>query len=48
MAEITSGTHARLGDAVLQAQKDYAATGVMPEMLDIYHLFGDPAMKIQP
>jgi hypothetical protein len=48
MAEITSGNHARLGDAVLEAQKAYAATGVMPEMLDIYHLLGDPAMRIQP
>ena len=47
MAEITSGTHARLGDAVLQAQKTYAATGVMPEMLDIYHLLGDPATRIR-
>jgi hypothetical protein len=47
MAEITSGNHARLGDAVLEAQKNYAATGVMPEMLDIYHLLGDPAMRIR-
>ena len=30
MAELTSGTHARLGDAILAAQQDYAETGAMP------------------
>jgi hypothetical protein len=47
MGEITSGRHARLGDAFLAAQQDYADSGEMPELLAIYHLFGDPAMKIR-
>ena len=48
VAELTSGTHARLGDAVLAAQKDYAQTGLMPELLSVYHLLGDPATDIRP
>ena len=48
VAELTSGTHARLGDAVLAAQKDYAETGLMPELLSVYHLLGDPATDIRP
>jgi hypothetical protein len=48
MAELTSGQHQRLGDAVLAAQKAYAQTGLMPELLSVYHLLGDPAMKIHP
>jgi hypothetical protein len=47
MGEITSGQHERLGDALLAAQKAYAETGAMPELLAIYHLFADPAMKVQ-
>jgi hypothetical protein len=41
-----SGEHARLGDAVLEAQKRYADTGAFPELLAIYHLFGDPALEL--
>jgi hypothetical protein len=44
MGELVSGTHERLGDALLAAQKTYAETGLMPELLSVYHLFGDPAM----
>ena len=47
MQEITGGTHQRLGDAVLAAQKTYAQSGAMPELLDLYHLFGDPALRIR-
>jgi hypothetical protein len=47
MSELVSGAHQRLGDAILAAQRDYAETGLMPELLTIYHLFGDPATKIQ-
>ena len=47
MAELTSGRHERLGDAVLAAQKSYAEIGLMPELLGIYHLLGDPAMIIR-
>jgi len=47
MAELTSGRHDRLGDALLAAQKTYATSGLMPELLSIYHLLGDPAMAIR-
>ena len=48
MQEITGGQHQRLGDAILAAQKTYAQTGAFPELLSLYHLFGDPAMRIEP
>jgi hypothetical protein len=47
MAEITSGNHERLGDALLAAQRTYAQAGLMPELLAVYHLLGDPATKIR-
>jgi len=47
LTEITSGRHVRLGDALLAAQAAYADTGAMPELLSIYHLFGDPGMQIR-
>ncbi|MGH6692269.1 MAG: C25 family cysteine peptidase, partial [Gammaproteobacteria bacterium] len=47
MAELTSGRHARLGDAVLAAQRTYAESGLFPELLAIYHLLGDPALQLQ-
>jgi hypothetical protein len=47
MAEITSGGHDRLGDAVLAAQAAYAEEGLMPELLAIYHLLADPGMRIR-
>jgi len=47
VAEFVSGRHERLGDALLAAQAAYAETGAMPELLSIYHLLGDPAMKIR-
>jgi hypothetical protein len=47
MAELTSGTHERLGDAILAAQQDYAQAGLMPELLSVYQLLGDPAMKVR-
>jgi hypothetical protein len=47
MAELTTGGHARLGDAVLAAQKAYAQTGLMPELLSVYQLLGDPATRIR-
>jgi hypothetical protein len=45
--EILHHRHARLGDAVLAAQSDYADTGAFPELLSIYHLLGDPALKMR-
>jgi hypothetical protein len=47
LEELLNGGHTRLGDAVLAAQAAYAASGALPEMIAIYHLFGDPAMGIQ-
>jgi hypothetical protein len=32
---------------VLAAQRAYAEAGPMPELLDIYHLFGDPALRLR-
>jgi hypothetical protein len=48
MAELTSGQHERLGDAVLAAQEAYAQSGLMPELVGVYHLLGDPATTIRP
>jgi hypothetical protein len=47
MAELVSGEHERLGDAILAAQRTYAETGYMPELLTVYQLLGDPAMEIR-
>jgi Peptidase family C25 len=47
LKEIESGRHARLGDALLAAQSAYADSGAFPELLSVYHLFGDPAQKIR-
>jgi hypothetical protein len=47
LEELVNGGHGRLGDAVLAAQSAYADSGAMPEMIAIYHLFGDPAMRVQ-
>ena len=46
LQELLSGEHSRLGDAILEAQKRYADTGAFPELLSIYHLFGDPALQL--
>ena len=47
MLELTSGRHERLGDAVVAAQQAYAESGLMPELLSVYHLLGDPATPIR-
>jgi hypothetical protein len=47
MAELTSARHERLGDALLAAQRAYAKTGLMPELVSVYHLLGDPATRIE-
>ena len=43
---LLEGGHRRLGDAILAAQARYAEIGSFPELLAIYHLFGDPALEI--
>ena len=45
--EILHGGHERLGDAILAAQSDYVDAGAYPELLRIYHLFGDPALRLR-
>jgi hypothetical protein len=47
MAELASGEHARLGDAILAAQRTYAESGLMPELLGVYGLLADPATKLR-
>ncbi len=47
IGHVVSGDHERLGDALLAAQSDYAATGAMPELLSVHHLLGDPAMRLR-
>ena len=44
---LVSEGHERLGDAILAAQTAYADKGAFPELLRIYHLFGDPALKLR-
>jgi hypothetical protein len=45
--EILHGKHERLGDAILAAQNDYVETEAYPELLRVYHLFGDPALQLK-
>jgi hypothetical protein len=45
--ELVNQKHERLGDAILAGQAAYAATGAFPELLSIYHLLGDPALKLR-
>jgi Peptidase family C25 len=47
LSELLAGRHQRLGDAFMAAQSAYAATGAFPELLRIYHLFGDPALSLR-
>ncbi len=44
---LESRQHDRLGDVVLAAQQGYAETGAFPELLSLYHLFGDPALRVR-
>jgi hypothetical protein len=48
VGELVSGRHRRIGDALLAAQAGYLDSGAFPELLAIYHLFGDPAMRVAP
>lgn len=47
LRELFFGGHLRLGDAILGAQAAYARGGASPELLSIYHLLGDPALKLR-
>ncbi|MCG6927419.1 MAG: C25 family cysteine peptidase [Acidobacteria bacterium] len=45
--ELASGRHERLGDAILAAQVAYAETGARPELLAVYQLLADPALRLE-
>lgn len=47
LEEVLHGGHERVGDAVLEAQKRFLVEGAFPELLSIYHLFGDPALVVK-
>jgi hypothetical protein len=47
LTQITGGNHSRLGDALLAAQAVYADSGASLELLSLYQLLGDPALRIQ-
>jgi hypothetical protein len=47
LEQIVNQGHQRLGDAVLAGQAAYAETGAFPELLSIYHLLGDPALRLR-
>ena len=47
VAELEYGNHLRLGDLLLAAQTQYAASGAFPELLDLYNLLGDPGLRIR-
>jgi len=46
LAEVLSGQHPTLGDAILAAQAKYVDAGGYLELLKIYTLFGDPALRL--
>jgi hypothetical protein len=47
LEQIVNQGHARLGDAILAGQAAYADTGAFPELVSIYHLLGDPALRLR-
>ncbi|MGH6690096.1 MAG: C25 family cysteine peptidase, partial [Gammaproteobacteria bacterium] len=46
LTELLHGGHATLGDAILAAQGKYVDAGGHLELLEIYHLLGDPALRL--
>ena len=46
LQQVVHSGHVRLGDAILAGQGAYALSGAFPELLSIYHLLGDPALKL--
>ena len=44
---VVNQPHERLGDAILAGQAAYAETGAFPELLRIYQLLGDPALRLR-
>lgn len=48
MAQLFRGGSGRLGDAILEAQKEFASSHPDTDTLAIYHLLGDPTLKLPP
>jgi hypothetical protein len=48
LTELLHGGHATLGDAILAAQGKYVDAGGHLALLEIYHLLGDPALRLTP
>ena len=44
--EVFQNGQARLGDAVVEALRSYAATGEIATLVEIYTLIGDPALRL--
>ncbi len=47
LEQVVNQNHGRLGDAILAAQSIYAHTGSFPELITVYHLLGDPALRFR-
>jgi hypothetical protein len=47
LEKILHGGYARLGDAFLAAQRDFGNESSYRELLELYHLFGDPALTLK-
>jgi hypothetical protein len=47
IAELAGGGHTRLGDAILAAQSTYTESGAFLELLQLFHLLGDPALTLK-
>jgi len=47
LSEMLSGKRERLGDALLAAQATFAEGGEFLELISIYHLLGDPALRLR-
>ena len=45
--QVLHGGHERLGDAFLTAQRDFAGKSSYKELLELYHLFGDPTLVLR-
>jgi len=45
--QLLSPANRTLGDAFLAAQADYAQGGGPPDVLVVYHLFGDPGLRLR-
>ena len=46
MSSSPESTHVS-ADAVLDAQETFLESGSFPELLSIYHLLGDPALRLR-